>query len=117
MEEGIKVIGNGAFSATNIKKITIPESVETIEAYAFRECSQLINAFILGPTEISPNVFYKCSELESIKFYSLTPSEKSDTSMGGVAFNNPPCELYVPANAYDAYYKIYGNSGFTIATY
>ncbi len=116
MGEGIKVIGSSAFSSTNIKYITIPESVETIEAYAFSECSQLVNAFILGPTEIRPNVFYKCSQLESIKFYSLTPSEKSDTSMGGVAFNNPPCELYVPANAYDAYYKIYGNS-FTINTY
>lgn len=116
MAEGVKTIGNGAFSSTNIKKITIPESVETIEAYAFRDCYQLINAFILGPTEIRPNVFYKCGELESIKFYSLTPSEKSDTSMGGVAFNDPPCELYVPANAYDAYFKIYGNS-FTINMY
>lgn len=117
MEEGVKVIGGGAFGSTNIKKITIPESVETIEAYAFQECYQLINAFILGPTEIRPNVFYKCTQLKSIKFYSLTPSEKSDTSMGGVVFNNPPCELYVPAEAYDAYYQIYGNSSFTINIY
>lgn len=117
MGEGVKTIGNGAFSSTKINNITIPESVETIDAYAFQDCSQLTNAYILGPTEIRPNVFYKCTQLKSIKFYSLTPSEKSDTSMGGVAFNNPPCELYVPANAYDAYFKIYGNSGFTIATY
>lgn len=117
MAEGVKTIGNGAFSNTKINNITIPESVETIDAYAFRECSQLTNAYILGPTEIRPNVFYKCTQLVSIKFYSLTPSEKSDTSMGGVAFNNPPCELYVPANAYDAYYQIYGNSSFTINIY
>lgn len=115
--EGIKTIGGGAFSSTNIKNITIPESVETIEAYAFRECYQLTDAHILGPTEIKPNVFYKCSQLESIWFYSLTPSEKSDTSMGGVAFNNPPCVLRVPSKAYDAYYKIYGNSSFTVITY
>lgn len=117
LEEGVKVIGNGAFGSTNISSITIPASVETIEAYAFQECYQLTNAYILGPSEIRPNVFYKCSQLAQIKFSSLTPSEKSDTSMGGVAFNEPPCELLVPAQAYDAYYKIYGSSSFTIDTY
>ena len=37
----LKTIGNGAFSSNRFEEISLPESVETIEAYAFQSCSKL----------------------------------------------------------------------------
>lgn len=108
LNEGIELICDGAFADTRIGSVTIPKSVTKIEAYAFRGCYNLESAIISGPTEIAPNVFYQCSQMESIWFYSSTPSENSDASMG-LAFNDPLCVLRVPSGAYDTYYEIYGD--------
>lgn len=39
--DSLTAIGEGAFSYTDITSITIPENVTTMEAYAFKDCSNL----------------------------------------------------------------------------
>jgi len=60
-------IGSGAFeNATGITKVTIPDSVKTIEYSAFEGCTSL-NEVDLGSIEsISFDVFTGCTSLESI---------------------------------------------------
>lgn len=63
----VKVIGKGAFyGLTSITDITIPASVETIEANAFRVCTRLKEAIIPDSVlEIKENAFCGCSSLSA----------------------------------------------------
>ena len=89
--DGIKIIGNGAFSGcekltsvilpfslttigddafnwcSNLKTITIPENVKTIGEKAFFDCSNLMSVNILGGLEtIGNNAFNGCESLTEI---------------------------------------------------
>lgn len=60
---------------TNLRKVTIPGSVETIGSYAFDNCSKLETIKISGNdnvTRIESYAFNQCSSLGSVPFNNLT---------------------------------------------
>lgn len=66
--EGVKSIAAYAFANTHVRKIKLPDSLETLEDYAFCKCSELINIdFGNGLSCISRYAFLRCSKLEHIK--------------------------------------------------
>ena len=69
------------YGCTDIKIITIPDSVESIGSSAFKDCTGLVNVTIgNGVKSIDYSAFYGCTELTSITI------PDSVTSIGGFAF-------------------------------
>ena len=67
IEEGVKEIGDKAFSGCNITSITIPSSVETIGESAFSNCSFIKEVRIPGTVKRMGNyAFGSCGSLESV---------------------------------------------------
>ena len=66
--EGVKTIGQGAFShCASLKSVTIPASVETIVSGAFSDCSALESVTIReGVKKIDEIAFRACSALTSV---------------------------------------------------
>lgn len=65
--ESVESIGNMAFGATGIKSVVIPESVLSIGENVFQSCLQLTDVTLSQTlTEISKGMFYNCSTLETI---------------------------------------------------
>lgn len=102
----LKTIGNGAFSSNKFETISLPESVETIGAEAFRSCSKLTAIDIPdNVTTIKAYTFDGCTALTDIKlpstltvienraFYSSSSMQRaivlpaSLTSIGSSAFS------------------------------
>lgn len=66
--EGVKKIASYAFTNTHVKYIKLPDSLETIQDYAFCKCSELTDIdFGGGLSCISRYAFLRCSHLEYIK--------------------------------------------------
>lgn len=67
-EYRVTKIGNGAFNeSAYVEKISVPDTVNVIEAGAFVECSALKDIILpTGLSEIAPSTFLGCSSLESI---------------------------------------------------
>ena len=67
-ESSLKRIGSFAFSGClNLKKITIPDSVEAVGQSAFARCSSATSAYIGSSVEtIDANTFLGCSSLSSV---------------------------------------------------
>ncbi|MGN0613137.1 MAG: leucine-rich repeat domain-containing protein, partial [Porcipelethomonas sp.] len=83
-------IGDYAFS-TNLESITIPDSVASIEYYAFIYCSGLKNIKIgSGVTSIEYGAFWRCSSLASIY---VSEKNMNYCSIDGVLFNKDKTEL------------------------
>ena len=60
-------IGEWAFNRSRLTSITIPDSVTSIEDYAFSACTRLTSITIPDSvTTIGRNAFYRCSALTSI---------------------------------------------------
>ena len=80
----VTTIGEKAFyNATNIEKITVPESIETIGQYAFYNCSSLTEVNLPNTLKtIDGYAFHDCISLEEI----ILPD--SLTSIGEQAFRN-----------------------------
>lgn len=80
----VTTIGEKAFyNATNIEKITVPESIETIGQYAFYNCSSLTEVNLPNTLKtIDGYAFHDCISLEEI----ILPD--SLTSIGKQAFRN-----------------------------
>ncbi len=71
------------YNATNLKKITVPESVETIGQYAFYNCSSLTEVNLPNTLKtIDGFAFHDCISLEEITL------PDSLTSIGEQAFRN-----------------------------
>lgn len=65
--DGVVVIDAGAFCGTNIKSVSIPESVSYIGKYAFRDCNQLKE--IVLPSKVSviqTGCFLGCNALKEV---------------------------------------------------
>lgn len=79
----VTTIGKSAFERANLKIVTIPDSVTTIEERAFYDCAFLKSVTIPDSvTSIGDSAFYSC--------YSLTSVEIGDgvTSIGNSAFQS-----------------------------
>ena len=72
----IHSLGEGCFSYSSLKTITIPASVETIRDYVFYECANLEEVIVLGDTrDIGSKVFYGCPENLVVKCKERSPFE------------------------------------------
>ena len=79
---GVEIIGDNAFVRYGIQSIVIPDSVTTINAYAFRECTSLENVTMgNNVASIDSGAFFDCSSLTSITI------PNSVTSIGYSAFS------------------------------
>ncbi len=67
VSEGIKTIRKTAFdSCANLKSITFPQSVETIEDYVFENCIYLEKIDLGGAVTIGGGVFNSCSSIKEL---------------------------------------------------
>lgn len=67
VSEGIKTIRKTAFdSCANLKSVTLPQSVETIEDYVFENCIYLEKIDLGGAVTIGGGVFNSCSSLKEL---------------------------------------------------
>ena len=96
VNEGITNVGGYAFSGffsgcSNLESINIPESVTSIEDYAFRGCSSLKSINIpKGVTSIGDSIFSGCSSLESIN---VDVNNKNYMSEDGILFDKLQTEI------------------------
>lgn len=69
IKPGAQIIGPFAFRTPNAKEIILPDSVETVQRYAFEGCQKLQRVvFGKGIKKIYSRVFHGCYQLNEIKF-------------------------------------------------
>ena len=69
VEEGIHSIGQMAFyQLPNLTEVVLPESVEEVRSYAFRDCKALTTINLDVVETIREGAFYGCTALENITF-------------------------------------------------
>ena len=65
--EGITTISYGAFAHSNLKELTLPESLMKIGESAFQDCEELTSLFIPdGVRSIEEKAFWGCVNLQSV---------------------------------------------------
>ncbi|MBR2195003.1 MAG: leucine-rich repeat domain-containing protein [Salinivirgaceae bacterium] len=75
-------IGSNAFSNTALRSVVLPDSLRTIEAGLFNECTKLTSVTIPNSvTTIDINAFYWCESLKTVAL------PNGLTQIGGSAFN------------------------------
>lgn len=112
INEGVEVIGNGAFkasdystspSSTSLKNIVIPNSVYKIDTWAFMFHSPETITIGNGITTIGTRAFYLDnayqSNLRSVTIYATNPPSLGDEAFG----NHNNFVLYVPSGSVNAY--------------
>ncbi len=69
---GTKLPGSIFYNCENIKNVTLPDTLTTIDEYALSNCDKITSLRIpASVTSIASNAFYKCTALESIYVDSL----------------------------------------------
>ncbi len=130
LNEGLLKIGNGAFCYSNIKEITIPNSVKGTLVYTFMQCSQLerivigdgisgiggyvfyglpkCEEIILGNsiTEIVPRSFIDCKALKSVVLPSSLVSIPEGSIKGNADGCDPQIHLFMNSGKPDIYLNI-----------
>ena len=68
LNEGLKVIGEGAFwNCTSLRNIKFPSTLIEIGSYAFRDCMRLVNAELNdGLQQIGKGAFARCYHLRNL---------------------------------------------------
>lgn len=62
--EGIRIIGESAFLGSDITTVTLPDTIEAIEDYAFASCNDLMAVTLSeGLRSIGRGAFYFCDEM------------------------------------------------------
>ncbi|MGM9600946.1 MAG: leucine-rich repeat protein [Faecousia sp.] len=94
VEEGVTNIGHYSFyKCTNLKSVTLPQSLLVIGNYAFYGCTGLTSITIpKSVTTIRTMAFYKCTSLSRITFMGNAPS------IFDKAFYNVTATAYYPAD-------------------
>lgn len=81
----VTAIGNAAFEGSDATKINIPETVTSIEEYAFAYCSELTSISIpKNVTNIGNKAFRRCDNLATIE---VDNNNKYYLSENGVLYN------------------------------
>ena len=112
---------------TNLVSVVLPNSVESIGAYAFFGCSNLTSIVLTGvvsnpSSSIGNCAFWRCSNLQEFTFPSglryiynsvlldctslnrITILDPTPTDLGSTAFDNTgDCPIYVPAESINLY--------------
>lgn len=89
ISDGIKEIGNSAFSGYNLVSVTIPESVTKIGNSAFKNCVRLETiAGMNGVTKIGDEAFFGCNILNQIVLPESLDSVGSGVFCGCRRFRN-----------------------------
>ena len=82
-EESIKKIGNNAFSHTNIRKLEISKSIETIEKNTYMGSKKIKNLIIPeNVKKIESGAFEDCAKLESLSLHSSIENIASNAFKG-----------------------------------
>jgi hypothetical protein len=83
------VIGDEAFNRAagyHVTSVLIPNSVRTIQNYAFANCDNLVTAYIgSGVSDLGDTAFYNCYHLETISVHINNPYY---SSLGGVLYDD-----------------------------
>ena len=93
LSTGVMNIGYGAFEASGIKTIELPETVTAISDRAFIYCDNLTTVVAYGVQSIGSEAFYYCESLETLKL----PQALIDTGYGADAFKFKNTEKAAPA--------------------
>lgn len=71
LPEGLKSIGQGAFTASGVKDVAIPESVDSIADDAFMRCYRLCEIILPSSLRVlGKRAFANCTKLSSVAFTS-----------------------------------------------
>lgn len=101
--QGVETIGVNAFSTSNVEYVELPQSVKTIEGYAFYACDSLKNIIIpSGCTSVGMSAFNSCYGLENVMLQFDNPNVFSSTAF---AFVTHDFNIYVPKDSYDSFYN------------
>ena len=69
IEEGVNAVGQMAFyELPNLTTVLLPEAVEEIRSYAFKNCAALTGINLENVEYIREGAFYGCSALEDVSF-------------------------------------------------
>lgn len=101
--EGITTISEYAFYLQkNLKKVTLPKSVEMLNSYAFYACSNLTTVILDdGLNSIRGNAFARCSKLKSVHLPITPPDLASENAFDSI---NASCVFYCRSQeSLDAY--------------
>lgn len=121
--DGVKTIGQGAFTGSALVSISIPSSVTSIERNAFQNCNVLTGITIPDSvTSIGLGAFYGCISLTNINIpdsvtsidrgafmYCMYLDDITITAIApptlgaGVFDSTNNCPIYVPAESVNAY--------------
>ncbi|MBQ1531313.1 MAG: Ig-like domain-containing protein [Solobacterium sp.] len=82
----VRKIRNNAFEDTGLQSIVIPDSVEEIEEYAFKNCRDLVNVTLSKNLKTLPSgLFSGCTSLEEIEL----PASLSGNEADGSPYEGP----------------------------
>lgn len=89
---GIESIQYKAFLDSGLEKAVLPDSMRTIDYWAFRRCNQLETIYLgAGVKTIRENSFSQCNALQS---YSVSSANPYYSAIDGVLFNRSGSTLY-----------------------
>lgn len=113
LPESLETIEGYAFSQTGLKEVTIPVSCKLIQQRSFYRCAELECVTILGRPEIRIASFSLCPKLNKIICHSDTPWEMVHNSSFYYRYEDKDdnsiyqrATLYVPHGAKEAYQAV-----------
>lgn len=97
---GVTEINSGFHGLKYIKSVVIPDSVTTINGYAFKDCKGILTVIIgSGITSIRTYAFERCISLQSFTIKATIPPTVSN----GYLDSTNDCPIYVPSSSVNAY--------------